>query len=403
MAAGSVARRTGPAVVLAFVLGVPGCSGGGDPGGMALVRKLEERLISPMPLDKPEHVGRRGGMRIWLVLGTGDGPARNADATIGHDEDAVLGVVIRRSGGFYSDLAQVEIDGQRVHPVPMDELDGWKSVWWYKVESAKVSYRNSDRNRGWWAGLEYEESLDSVGRDVVRPVDVSPLRLGGMAWDGVPVGTMRYRVAVEFRDFVLSTPGAQSVEKGGVLPDVRRVSRKGGTGVPSVDHAMSLANLPYIWGSAHVHGKSVPGSHQAEMYIGADCADLVIASWRLSGASRAGYSAVIPLIRAHSGSPFLRMIAGEDDGVLRDDAGAIPFGESGVEPGSALLWRFGKSGRKGHAALLVEDRGKDGRPDSVLDTLDLVIHTMWDTPVLETVGEVLEGLAPVAVLSPVIE
>ena len=70
-------------------------------------------------------------------------------------------------------------------------------------------------------------------------------------------------------------------------------------------------------------------------------------------------------------------------------------------PGAMVAWRFGKGGRKGHAAVLAQDLGPDGEPNGYLDEHDLVLHTMWESPVLEPISEVFSNRDPVAVIEPV--
>ncbi|MBW2263422.1 MAG: hypothetical protein JRG91_15765 [Deltaproteobacteria bacterium] len=373
------------------------------PDGVAMREALEaaRQMIKPAPSHRMDmYVGTRGGMQVWLAVQRGDGPGRNEDATLAFDEEASLGVVVRDGQRWYSDLGEVEIDGQAVEARPMEELEGLRSIWWVKVEAGEASYRNSERNIGWWDAIAYVESTDSAGRQSVREVDVSPLVRGGVTWDGTAVGTMRYRVMLEFDTWLLATPGRDAAGKGGVLEGVRRVTRLGGTADPIVNHALGLSNLPYIWGSAHVLGESVPTSHQSESFIGADCADLVVAAWRMAGLD-AAYSAVVPMIGKFGSSELGTLITKKDKSVFYEKSKRIAVGEGGVVPGAMVAWQFGKGGRKGHAAVLVEDSGPDGKPNGYLDEHDLVLHTMWEAPVLEPISGVFSNRDPVAVINPV--
>ncbi len=359
------------------------------------------QLVKPTPSRALDvWVQARGQKQIWLAVKRGEGPARDEDATLAFDEEATLGVVIRDGGTWYSDLGEVEIEGVAVQTRPVEDLEGLKGIWWVKVEAAEASYRNSDRNPGWWDTIDYVESTDSAGRQSVREVDVSPIARQGVTWAGTAVGTMRYRVMAEFGDWMLATPGADAAGKGGTIEGVRRVTRLGGTGEPIVDHALGLANLPYIWGSAHVQGESVPASHQSESFIGADCADLVVAAWRMAGLD-ADYSAVVPMIGKYGPSELGTLITSKDGAVFYEKSKRIPVGEGGVVVGAMVAWRFGEGSRKGHAAVLVEDSGPDGKPNGYLDEHDLVLHAMWEPPVLEPISEVFSDRDPVAVINPV--
>jgi hypothetical protein len=207
---------------------------------------------------------------------------------------------------------------------------------------------------------------------------------------------MRVKVRVELESVVLSTPGAEAVGKGGVLGGVRRVTRLGGSGNAVVDAALGLSNLPYIWGSAPVGGAGDWSSHQAELFVGADCADLVVAAWRMSGLANESYTSVARLLERHAASSI--RIADQREGVyVGTDGTPIPFGPGGVGAGSMIAWRFGTHFGKSHAALLVEDRGPTGAPNGRLDEWDLVLHALWEPPVLEPLSGVLV-VDPVAVV-----
>lgn len=399
-------------VWMAAVLLAPGCrpprgqydggNGKQDAPALAAVQKTPDGPSG----SKPEHVGDHHGTRVWLLLQVADEVARTDSRTVEADDSARLGVVVQRKGRFYSDLEDVVVEGRRLGGDELQdlaELPGFQKVWWYKVEAKKNSYMNSSDNEGWWADIRYGETLFEMGEEGMVGVDVAPTRHDGVRMDGVQLGTMRFKASVEMEDFVLCTPGARSRGKAGTLPGVLRVSRKGGTGHRIVDHALSLANLPYIWGSAPVKGKSHPGSHQSEQYIGADCADMVVAAWRLSGASDLEYSGAVPMVRQLASTGHGIRVGGRHGGVLLDGSDReIRLGPGGARPGSAVMWRFGPSKRKGHSALLVRDRGRGGEPDGMLGDEDLVLHTMWDTPRLQPLGEVMGQMIPVAVINPVL-
>jgi hypothetical protein len=336
---------------------------------------------------------------VWLCVQRHGAGASNEDATLGFDEEARLGIVVRSGGKWYTDLPSAVVDGRAVsEPEPLAGLPGLVRIAWYLVESAKPSWRNSDRNEGWWGAVRYDEiELPWAGSGVVD-VDVRPARLRGVSWMGRNVGTMRVKASVELASIVLSTPGAESVGKGGVLEGVRRVTRLGGSGNAVVDAALGLSNLPYIWGSAPVGGKDDWSSHQAEIFVGSDCADLVVAAWRMSGAGNESYATVAKLLARHEDATI--RIAGKQAGIFVGVDGApIRFGEGGVEAGSMIAWRFGENLGKSHAAVLVQDSGPAGRPNGLLDEWDLVLHALWEPPVLERLSWVLV-FDPVAVVAP---
>jgi hypothetical protein len=323
--------------------------------------------------------------------------ATNDDATLAFDEDARLGIVVRSGRKWYTDLPAVVVDGRAVSgPEPLARLPGLVRVEWRLVESAEPNWRNRDQNPGWWADVRYDEfELPWDGLGVVD-VEVRSARLRGVSWKGKSVGTMRIKAVVELESVVLATPGAESAGKGGVLKGVRRVTRLGGSGNAVVDAALGMSGLPYIWGSAPVGGDGDESSHQAEIFVGADCADLVVAAWRISGLGNESYTSVARLLDRHEASSI--RIVEKREGIYVGAAGApIPFGPGGAAAGSMIAWRFGPNLGKSHAAVLVEDRGPMGAPNDLLDEWDLVLHTLWEPPVLEPLSGVLVH-DPVAVV-----
>ncbi|MFH1436438.1 MAG: hypothetical protein ABIJ56_12030 [Pseudomonadota bacterium] len=380
--------------------------------GSGLHSDPKKALVDEAPTGfnpvKSQFIAGKDDFKIWLCVQRDNLPAVNRNLAIEFDDNALLGVVIKKGAQYYTDLNEIEIDGKtiasgKIHR--LSELPGWQKIWWMKIESKEHKYINSNKNDGWWAGIDYIESVEAVNRESAQTVDVRPIRLQGVKWKDRHVGTIRYKVAVEFTDFFLSTPGRESAGKGGLLPDVRRVSRKGNTGNATADMALSLANLPYIWGSAPIHGEKNQESHQAELYIGADCADLAVASWRLSNASTIHYSAVLPMVTKYEKSRYSIEIIGSKDEILFGTTGkGIPIGPGGVEPGTAIMWKFVKKGTKkprGHAAVFVEDKGPGGRPNGVLDEHDVVLHALWNTPALDRIRDVLPGTTPIAAINPI--
>jgi len=389
---------------------VSGCTGNRDerlssPEQAGAKTERSGKFSTGAPPGKPRFVFKKGGMKLWLCLKRENRPAENADATIEFDETALLGVVVQKGGTYYTDIGGLVINGRKIEGErikSLGALPGWESVRWYKVESGKSNYMNTEKNDGWWAEVQYVESVYAAGRETTREVDVRPLHLGGVEWNGRFVGTMRYRVSVEFPDFILSTSGKEAAGKGGVCPGARRVSRKGGTGSAAVDHVMSLANLPYIWGSAPVEGEDSPESHQAELYIGADCADLVVAAWHKAGVSAAAYTAVIPMINKCGGGPQgIKVVFAKKGFFYRKGGKPIMIGPGGIKPGAAVAWRFGKNNHKGHMAMLVEDSGPGNKANAVFDEHDLVFHAIWDTPSLVSVKDAMPGVTPVMVINPI--
>ena len=355
--------------------------------------------------DKEQFVAGHAGMALSLLVRVGAEPARDRDATVDFGADCELGPAVFLDGLVYSDFPDMEVDGKPVpadHVRPLAQLPGLKAVWWMSVEPEGRRYTNSDDTPGWWDDIRYRESVfEARANATLIPGDVRPLVQRPLEWEGLSVGTLRYKVALEFQDFFLSSPGSEAVEKAGFVPGVRRLSRKGGTGVDCVDYGFALGNLPYIWGSGSRKGSAHPEWHQAEHYIGADCADLLMAGWRLAGLTGEEYSGVVKLVDDYSRSPRLHLLGGYEDGIFQDEDGhPLDFGPQGtIRPGAGILWVYNR-GRNGHAGILALDSGPDGEPNGLLDRDDLVLHTYNNTPLLEPLRGIMPLTAPRAVLNP---
>ncbi len=111
---------------------------------------------------------------------------------------------------------------------------------------------------------------------------------------------------------------------------------------------------------------------------------------------------MIPMIEKYGRSPRARVVSTTRDGLYLDADGLpIRVDAAGIPPGAAILWRFGPGGRKGHAAVLVEDSGPGGKADGLLGQDDLSLHAMWDEPRVEAISGVLPDLDPAMALPPV--
>lgn len=358
--------------------------------------RLQTITRSEFRPDKPEHVGSAEGLRVHLLRRVADGIARSENIELDWGAQAELGVAVEHEGLVYASFEKLELQGQTVSAKsirPLREMPGLQAVVFIKVESERQHYSNSNKTPGWWDDIAYSESVWKCSQGEPVAVDVAGMARRGVSWQGVPVGTMRFKAALEFPNHYLSTPGAGAVQRGGSMPGVLRISRKGNTGNRAVDEALALANLPYIWGSAAFKGVSTPSSHQAERNIGADCADLVVAAWRKAGLTNMRYSGAAPLAASLKGRGRAFSPARVENGIYRNKQGkSIPVGSDGVAPGAGIFWVYGKG--RGHAGILVQDLGPDGRANGVLDVHDPVFHTSWSTPIIQNLGQIARGRTP---------
>jgi hypothetical protein len=247
---------------------------------------------------------------------------------------------------------------------------------WYKVEPKGDSYNNTAGGFHWDA-IEYQEHpIGPWGKDCQIPADAHPVGYPD-THDGL--GTMGFKVAAKIGDKVFSSPGKESIFRGGLSDEVIRVAfRRDDT---FVGYLTELFNTPYIWGSAGYP----PKNHQAERLIGSDCADFVV-----YGARRAGKN--IPYRGSwhlpESAETIVKADRTDSQGrYLQNDGKPVKIGEAGVHIGDLLLF-------SGHVGALLEDR----RPKGVLDTNDVMIHTFWAPPTEEPISKTAYADSAVRVL-----
>lgn len=247
---------------------------------------------------------------------------------------------------------------------------------WYKVEPKGDSYNNTAGGFHWDL-IEYQEHpLGPWGKSWQMPADAHPVNYPD-THDGL--GTMAFKVAVKIGGRILSSPGKESVFRGGLSDEVLRVAFRRDDSFPG--YLTELFNTPYIWGSAG----HPPETHQAERLIGSDCADFVV-----YGARRAGKN--IPYRGSwhlpESADTIVKADQTDSQGrYLQKDGKPVVIGKAGVHIGDLLLFA-------GHVGALVEDR----KPRGVLDTNDIMIHTFWAPPTEEAISRTAYADAAVRVL-----
>jgi hypothetical protein len=253
-------------------------------------------------------------------------------------------------------------------------------------------------SHGRWIGFDrieyFETPLDGRGttrrlRDA-RPTE--PIERPA-ALDGL--GTMRLAATVRAAGVELSTPGAEDAPDGLISDRVFRYSFRSDDGL--VGWLTSFLNVPYLFGSA---GKG--SRNQAERYLGADCADVIVAALRRAG-HPLEYTSVCELVDAltRTGGPSLIAACAPGESC----APASPpmrFGRE-VRPGDVLALDyvgFAELPRPwDHVVVVVEDRGPGGMPDGVLGPEDLVADSgNADGLKLAPLGE--QGAARVLALRP---
>jgi cell wall-associated NlpC family hydrolase len=309
--------------------------------------------------------------------------------------------------------SNVKLNGREIStltywPEEEDSLE----ITWFKVETQYVSYSNSTGKYFSWAKINYVEHSFASGwfawadvtphreeihepriiRDKTgRIIDYdSSMMYPNTAFDD-RTGTMRYKVQIVFKGDTFSSPGSESVAYYGITDKVHRISKRRDNTL--VGFATSFMNLPYIYGSA---GDGY--NHQADRYVGADCADLVTFAYRRylkhKGFSIGGiyYTRGRDLVKFGKVIVPLGKISRSSTGFYQMDGEPIPYGEGGVKDGDVvLIYSTPESDYPWHVAMLVGDRSSSQGPDrgeanGVFDIHDLCIHTLCAPPVIQPVS-----------------
>ena len=298
---------------------------------------------------------------------------------------AVVKVGRGRRARHYSAAPRVRLRGRRVRPLPLARLPGasWR---WLRVEprphhvsTASPNGRNPAYSNarlfgprhGKWLGydkLEYVERpvAGALGPSLTvtrtRPTHPRVNVNGGL-------GTMRYKVELRWQGRAVASPGVEAQQRGGISPKVRRVTFRAGDDL--VGFLKGYFNVPNVFGSA---GRG--GRHQAALYQGADCADVIIGAVRAAGYAMP-YTSVAGLKRyARPITPRLllrKQSVTHADGSLQGRPAELVFGRD-VRPGDLMLIDYygfnGSPRRWDHIAVLGQDRGVAGR----FDPADHVLH-----------------------------
>jgi hypothetical protein len=183
---------------------------------------------------------------------------------------------------------------------------------------------------------------------------------------GKGLGTMRYQIVVLQGDRVIASAGPEARRgkgSGGLTDAVLRVSvRRDDT---FLGYMTELYNQPYIWASEGLTTES----HQSERLEGSDCADLMVYGQRRLGNKLAySWTGALPQV-----TTLIASGSRGEDGVYRDARGKpLPFPKIGD------LMLFPR-----HVGALAADRGTPG----ILDEQDLMMHTLFDSPKEQAIGE----------------
>ncbi len=362
--------------------------------------------FAELRVESVRIVGRAHAAGSWTTAAT--------EARIADQPELSVIVIARRGRKRFvvadPDLKPLLVDGRRIarsRRLAWSQLGAGVEVRWSQVEphawrEPGESAPNGTATRfhsnvstepdsfGKWLGYDritYFESLLTRwqgGKEARRRrATISPRDTSSPDHKGL--GTMRFKVEVRRGDDVFTSPGAEAIDRYGILPSVHRVSIRKDDSVVGYISAYFL--VPEVFGSAG-GGKN----HQTERFVGADCADVITGAARRAGFRKIWHTNVAGLTRY--AKKLTGVVALDADGNAETPVQGVVRGDIiRINYGGALANHTPRSWD--HVALLWEDRSDaksehKGGPNGQLDGFDLVVH--MGHPRLEV--EPLSGQAP---------
>ena len=298
----------------------------------------------------------------------------------------VVELILGHSKIFISEVSVCDESGKKIPTLSWP--DGWEvpEVEWFRVEpDARDIYYDNKRPVFHWDVISYLNTLMADnGNKWIIAADPDPTLLRVRLRH---LGTMRYAVRVYWKGQTISSPGPEARFRGDIGSEVHRVSIYGETGNPIINYAFGRFNLPYIWGA----GGTDDEDHQTNRFIGADCADFVTGVFRDLGVELP-FSSVAAFYprgiyrKKNFGRPITGVLEPDVSGIYRTQKGrAVRFGDDGdVKTGDILVFAR-------HTAILYVDQSPSigvlrGHSNGILDTSDLLIHTLYREPTIEKIG-----------------
>jgi cell wall-associated NlpC family hydrolase len=332
------------------------------------------RAGADVAVGRTDVAGKIVSVTIVSRVGSGGVADMSAKRALAKEGVTMFALVEVERGGtrvLYSDAGSVMWRGKKTATRPLAEAPAM-TIAWNKIEPAVKDMSNTASGGFRYETIPYQATAMRGGASVVA--DVHPTLTPD---HGEGLGTMRYQLSVRQGDRTLATPGVDTRRgrgAGGLSDDVHRVSLRADDSFLGM--LGEMYGQPYIWASAG----GTDRTHQSERLEGSDCADLMV-----YGARRTGLA--IPYGWTGSLEKHARVLgkgALAADGIYRDARGKpVAF----TRPGDLVLFPR-------HVGALVEDRGTRG----VLDTADVMMHTLFDSPKEQPIAESGYADNPVKVL-----
>ncbi|HWO20801.1 MAG TPA: hypothetical protein VNO30_18670 [Kofleriaceae bacterium] len=340
-----------------------------DPAAVAPSPSSPASSPAPTPAPKlgdPAAAGRVIAAHVVAAVDDRAANERPVHARAGQRVTLHAAIVVEQAGlrTIYSDAPQLALGGKAVTAQPLARAPALE-LRWNRIEPAVATMSNGDTPKEFhFEPIDYRATpIDGAAGKASIPADVRPTLTPD---HGGGIGTMRYQIVALQGDRVIASAGPEARRgkgSGGLTDAVLRVSlRRDDT---FLGYMTELYNQPYIWASEGL----TTDTHQSERLEGSDCADLMIYGQRRLGNKLAyTWTGALPQVTALVASG-----ARGADGVFRDARGQpIPFPKIGD------LMLFPR-----HVGALAADRGKPG----ILDDQDLMMHTLFDSPKEQAIGE----------------
>jgi hypothetical protein len=335
--------------------------------------------------------------RVFIAASVDGGPASASAVLARRGQKVTLHAVVEVGQGkrlrYVTTASSLILRGRRVPVARLTAPSGQLRFSWSLVEPypshvslpspnpGNPAYSNArlfGPDHGRWLGYDTIEYHETVLPDATTPrlvvTSVSPTDEHVNVHDGL--GTMRYKVSANgplpgdpTSSFDAASPGAEAREEHGISSKVMRVSFRRGDDIPG--WLTAYFNVPNVFGSGGNGNK-----HQAELFQGADCADVIIGALRAAGV-KLPYSSVTGLF--DHAVPVTPKLLLDDSGVqalLGGKAGAsvrLEFGTD-VRVGDIMLIDYVNAADLprawDHVAIVSRDRGTIGE----FDIQDLVLH-----------------------------
>lgn len=325
----------------------------------------------PKAARKPRESDEAAGKEVSAVTES-DAFARS----IKHSVPTLLIQSSVNGGPFVKSTAVYPLKGQKV-VLKVDKISGGKIRWYQIIPDTSKIYKNAnfpwDKDPYKWVGFAkidyYRKELTGFrGRWQIEPFDkenntqVRDKKSSsfGSLWNKAAnsrfyhkdVGSFWFQAEVKKEGVIYRSPGIEDSDKKGLSPKVLRVSIRDGEGY--IGYLTSFFNVPALFGSV---------TYQSNNYIGADCADVLVAAygkWKNKPIEK-NYN-VAMLVSQWPKVREFDLLEGTPDRELK-------WGRD-IRSGYFIAVRYSGSKQYQHIGALFSDANQNG----VLDGGDLVIH-----------------------------